>query len=148
MPKPNIWGLSRVELKCEARTFTDPAQPGVELEITLQALDGVRVFEVGEKANAYIEEWVTGKDGPLPYPLKDGGKSLRFSEAFLQTVALLEAMEACADPDERYSLHDWAGLSVRMPIAFREISQWASSLFGAAADGDAGNPSAAVTESA
>jgi hypothetical protein len=132
MPKPKPYTLPRLEEITETRTFTDPAQPGVEITLTLSVPPDYGIsLAVMEKGGKYAEQYVNGTaDGP-PAPLPPvGGKPLVLSESLCSIVAFLEQVEVTDDPenDPKYDFYDWVSLSATMPTAFDEIAEWANSL--------------------
>jgi hypothetical protein len=138
--------LRRPEAPARTRTFTDPSQPGVALELTLKAS-----IDVGTdtRRDERTREWATlhvwgdaeylgsnGQRGRGPVPLflpeapvigaADRPAVITESLCFL-IAALTLAQEAALD-DQPYSFAEWVAFSERMPLAFREIVDWLGQL--------------------
>lgn len=141
MPNPNPYTLPRPKLRQETRTFTDPAQPGVEITLTFRALDGLEALKVGGDARRLIEEWAPSEaNGFISHiPLPDG-ELLEPSEDLLQTVAMLVKMQVPpGEGDLPYDLIAWLGVATRFPSAWLKILEWAGELSTAGSNRE-GNP--------
>jgi hypothetical protein len=116
----------------ETRVFTDPAQPTVELELTFTVPPDIGLSTLGiERGTHYAKLYLQGKDGGPPAPLPPIGNPPRvpiLSEGILTAVAYLELLDTPENPEDRYDFLDWIALSVNMPNAFTEISEWMNEL--------------------
>ena len=143
------WSLKRPERRKETRAFTDPAQPGVSLELTFQAPHALAIIDIGARAEKLVETWVTGTadEGPRPFAPPDGGEPIEVRESFCRTVASLEAVDAAPKYDLTFDPHSsmvfWLGVAVMLPDAFIDIAGWAGG-FLSGAGGMEGNASGAA----
>lgn len=132
MPKVNLLSLPPVVRPEETRTFTDPAQPGVELSLTFRRISIWEMSVATENARELV------KLGGLPA----AGEVVLLTEQFCQTLCTLEAMQ-CGPEDERYTAQEFVGLFAGMPKAGEQVLAWAGEL-NSDEDPDEGNASRAA----
>lgn len=130
--------LKRPEKKQETRIFTDPLQPGVELEITFEfPLYFHEAAAIQSYQHELLEFWRDTETGISRFPPVDGVQTtLDVTLAF--AFALMERLQP--DPP----LYDVMGLnelSVLMPNALAEVSEWAHSLVPRGEEVKGGTPS-------
>ncbi len=143
MPKLNPLALFDVAPRRETREFTDPAQPGQVLTLTLKRLEFPEQMKGAARANELVKAWVKPEDGrqPLPWP-PPPQRAIPMSEALCTALAMLEVSQCPDDPEESYDAMELAVISVRMPKAWREIDAW----FKEIEEDEPGNASAAREE--
>jgi hypothetical protein len=144
MAKLNVLALPRPKRVEETRTFTDPAQPGVELTLTLRSPDLAQLMWADEQAKAYLLEF-TAEDGSSLYVDPISGERIPVSENLCKTVAVFESMQFGA-AEERYGWMDTIAIMLAMPSAWLEISPWIGEL--ASKGRDTGNSQGAASETA
>ncbi len=114
MAKVNLQVLPRPALPTETRTFTDPAQPGVEVELTLTKLDPYRLTVALEAAETWLAEL-----GGNYFPLANG-EAYPITLGLARTLCTLEVMQSGPE-EERYSRGDLLAMMLAMPAAWLEL---------------------------
>lgn len=147
MPKLNVLSFLDRPPAVETREFTDPAQPGQVLALTLQAAEYPDIMVAQEIAAGLAATWVPaeGKPHPPPWP-PPPQRPIRWSLRLCAVLALIEALQCPPDPEDRYDALELAVISVRMPAAWEAVAAWAQELEAAAQGSPAGNASAAREE--
>lgn len=133
MPKVNLQALPRPVRRVETRTFTDPAHPGVEVEVTLRAPDAYDLTRVGVAADEFL---LAFKDNC--YPLANG-EMVQVDESLARVLFSLQLMqpETVVDP---YQAEDFLGMLVNMPSAWAALSAWLSEWITVGADQSKNSP--------
>lgn len=124
MPKLNVLGLRRPPRRVETRTFTDPAQPGKELTLTLGAQDVVVGGRASDLTQDLIEKYVHPPDETEPnaFPM-EGDEPIFLSEILCQQVGVIA--ESQLGPEaERYTPEEIIAVAVAMPDAWTQILAW------------------------
>lgn len=147
MPSFAVWGLKRPARRRETRTFTDPAQ-GVEVAISLRALDFPGLTAAAERGADLFESWASGFAAP-------DGEEVVISETLCRTVAIVHAMQCDGDGNrllagatglphpDGFSEADLVGLAVMTPGIWKELSAWAVQLANGSGEKDENFPKAA-----
>jgi hypothetical protein len=127
----NVTRYKRPVMPLETKSFTDPLQPGVAIELTLQAFDGLRQELMRERAADLTAEFITGRDGadPKPFPaIEDASGRMTIPElstSLMNAIALCQTMEV---GDEPSSIYEWVHLAACFPSVWTEIQIWAGDL--------------------
>ena len=125
MAKPDISQLRPPAYVEETRTFTDPANPGVEIPLTFRLRKDVsRDLAQAEQVQRLVTDFVTGRDGGRPGIFKVGPDRVVMTEDLISAAVSLSLAEYCEMPDKPYSAEDWIGFSVTMPTMFEEAYVW------------------------
>src|SRR5579872_5292339 len=98
MPKVDPFALKRPISVPKTKTFTDPANPGVELTLTIcpGTEFGAQLANM-ERAQKYIQDYIKGRDGGPPAPLPPvDGKEIALNESLCSVIAFLESIEVPA----------------------------------------------------
>lgn len=132
MPKVALLALPRPERPAFTRTFTDPAQPGVEVELTLRRLDPCELAVAVDQAEAYHSRF--GEHG---FPLQNGS-AVPLALSICQTTCMLQMMQA-GEEDDRYTFEELVGLLANMPEAGVAAFSWATELNMGATETPEGN---------
>lgn len=115
------------KLDIQTRKFSDPLQPDEEpIELTLKPLNMVEFMEANSRHLRLRELYANGENLMV---LPDGTQ-LMLSEELCQLVHTLEAMQVVDNPDDRYTPQEFISMAFKMPNAFAEIAQWATSIRG------------------
>lgn len=125
VPIIDPFGLPRPRRKVEHVTITDPSQPGVELLLSLRALDAVDLARVGGEVQRMMGLYVSGtEEMPAgPFPLVDG-EPVEVSENLFAQAAMVAGMQA--PPDDSRQPRVWnpehmVAWSVTMPFGWRRL---------------------------
>lgn len=138
----NPWALPPPRLKEASEILTDPAQPGVELAVTLRALKGTQLIAATERVREYVAEYVGTEEAPVAgFPAPDGSQ-VPMSEGLCQAAVMLEAMHVPEDGGEPWPFLVWVGLADRMPSAWLTLTGMMGSLFGDEMDRTKNSPGA------
>jgi hypothetical protein len=99
LARSNPCQLKRPGAVEEYREFTDPFQPGEVFGVALRAVpDSSLDYQMSEKAQRYITDYVTGRNGGPPAPLPPvDGKRVVMTEQLCLLIAGLEVMEFIPD---------------------------------------------------
>lgn len=145
MAKIDPFSLSRPPRKSGEKTFTDPAQPGLEWFMSLKALDNAERHAVQEYAETMIAKYLGDPESGVPPQVRFpaiGQEVVTLSRRLLFNAATLWYMQTAKEP-EGYSFEQIVGLSVTMPNAWWEVVAWSNEL---AEVGESKNDSGAGTE--
>jgi hypothetical protein len=142
MAKLNPYTLSLSEPRSETKSFTDPAQPGTELTLTLAPPQDTTVFlAIDEQAEANAETYIGHPEKLVPYR----GRLPRVTRELCRVIAILQVMEEPPGGEPRYDFGSWAMLFVTMGSAMADVVAWATRLL-QEGQTDSGNASAARGE--
>lgn len=137
MPKVALLSLPRPAREAVSRVFTDPAQPGVELGLTLRRLDPAELAVAIDAAASFYERFAeTG------FPLANG-TAVPLALSLCQSLSMTQLMQ-CGPEEDLYSLEELIGLIANMPDAGVQVLNWASELNGQMLDVTAGNSARAA----
>lgn len=125
MPKPDVSTLRPPAYVEESRTFTDTANIGVEIPLTLRVRkDLSQDFAVQETVRTLMTDYVKGRDGGPPGIFKVGPDRVKITPRLCSVAALLSCSEVPEDGDTAYKPEDWFALSVTMPTMTEEVIEW------------------------
>jgi len=128
MPKLSVLKLPRLERVAETRSFSDDAA-GETLTLTLRYPNASDQARASEVANDLIRDYMTGDNeigrAAAVFPAED----VIPTETLFRTCAMIEAMQNPSDPGDAYTALELCILSVRLPLAGREIQTWVNSLY-------------------
>ena len=129
MPRLNPLSLTPPETKVLGpRTFTDPAQPGEKLVLTLRQLTTVEEFRSLDAAAEYTRVHVDGDEEQEALPLALPSGPVQLSRSLCSSIAVLEAMQVAENDEAPYSLIEWVAFALAMPKAFTAASRWANEI--------------------
>jgi hypothetical protein len=136
MPKFNPKTLPEVQLPRVSRTFTDPLQPGVEVEIAFRAMDPLQAVDATNEAQKMVRTFVTGLPAtakeparaPCLYPAPVGDRDLKLNETICFSVCNMAGMSAAAadDPQDAYTADEFLAFLVTMPNAMDAMMAFAN----------------------
>lgn len=126
MPRLNPWDLKSPVLREETRTFTDSAQPEVELTVTLKQLDGIGISRAAERGAYYAQEHAGPSAIPLPLPDQSVVNDIPANTCTL--IALLQEMEVPPPGEQPADLLWWLGISRKFPEAWLSVQLFAQEL--------------------
>ena len=129
MPRLNPLSLTPPETKVLGpRTFTDPAQPGEELVLTLRQLTTVEEFRSLDAAAEYTRVHVDGDEEQEALPLALPSGPVQLSRSLCSSIAVLEPMQVVPDDEAPYSLIEWVVIAQVIPKAFTSAGRWANEI--------------------
>jgi hypothetical protein len=130
MPKVDVDTLKRPRPVTKQFRFTDPSNPGVEIELNLRPLDPIEDEKALEYANQLSRRWLTGgffwedrqewRKDPIPLHAQDG-VPIAVNERALTIVARLEKMQGEPLPEDAYTAEEFLRIAVSMPEAWSGI---------------------------
>ena|ERR1051326_428459 len=131
MPKPPFWNLPTPDAEEETRTFTDPSRPEYPVTITLRRVTHIERAAIRARSAELEAEWCDQRDesGRVTeeadlFPLPDG-TAVKLNPDFCYSAAMAEGMQAGPEED-RYSFIELIGLSLKLPAAYQQMSEWAA----------------------
>jgi hypothetical protein len=115
--------LKRPEIVTDTRTFTDPAQPGLELTLTANGSPDYAVqVHMKELGDAYAAKHI-GK-----FPVMVDGRKVDVTPSLCSLIASITVMVVKTDEIKDWDFPQWAAIAVAMPKAFGEIVDWCAKL--------------------
>jgi hypothetical protein len=126
MPKLDPFQLNRPETKKATKTFTDPANPGKELTLTLRSLDDAESQLAFEEAQTFYFIYCGDPENRVPAqrpfpPVK--GRGVALSKYLFRNAAVLCRMQD-GDSADHYNVEQMIALMVTMPTAMKEVMSW------------------------
>lgn len=129
MPKPDISALRPLAFVEETRTFTDPAQPGIEIPLTFRVRkDLSQEFALKAVIRDLMTDYVKGRNGGPPAPFIVHGERLAVTIELCSDAAVLSTYEVPEDGDKAYTPMDWFGFSRTMPTLMENVLNWFAEL--------------------
>jgi len=128
------------------KTFTDPAQPGEVLELSLRKADTIDMALAAAEIQRMTAKYLTGDDDmpPGPFPLV-GGEAIPVSIELFSQACAIYVMQA--PPEESRQPRRWApeqlvAVSVTMPDAWSQVLRAAEEIrrAGSRAEGNSTAP--------
>lgn len=126
MPKIDPFQNRRLRGITETKTFTDPAQPGKPIVVTLGSKPGSSTkLSIETNANMFASQFTGSKAMGIYLE----GEQIPITYDTCYCIATIQTLYEGL-PEDRYTFEEWAAISETMPDAFNDIILWASGLVG------------------
>ena len=125
--RANPFSLKRPERTQQSREFTDPAQPGFTLTLTLREPNALDLANSASLGQEMIQRYVEGDGESEAFAYHFDGHHYRLTPGYIHQISPLVVMQPTTEElgYEPYSFEEMAGFSFAMPHAWVEIMLWA-----------------------